>query len=578
MSYKFAGEDDQMFHVEHPDGSKFSVAKNAVGPEVHKRIKSLEPVKMASGGITQALSGPEEIPNASEMPEEESPEEAINAASSAPSEVQNKIDQYKDFYLNESSNRTPDEAERLAQNKVLQEKRSEAYSQALQQQDQARKTAEDVQYNQEASKLGLPLRDVPSQVTQGPSPASVPEQPPTPSQPQQDLMSQSLAAQQQNLGAQQNILSQGANQAAGIYGQMANNAQQLQTNLEQNEAHYAPIEKDLQTKNQQLFQGILDNKIDHNRLFNNMGTGNKILAAISVGLSGIGSGLTGKSNMAMDVIQKSIDRDIHDQEMDLGKKQTLFSENLRQLGDVRAARAATQAQLLTAAQAKGQMLAAQMGSVEAQQRFGLANSELELKKAQLNQDAALYSGLVKGGSPEGLISYLRVKNPAMAKEIEGRFVPNVGLATIPVPDKVREELSARQSLQDQVHQLRTWAQQHGGSLNPEDIAYGSALAKAAQDRYRAANGQGVFREAEANFVKGIAVDDPTAFLNKMRVDPKYKALEDSNLMALNGLKKSYGLPPTQPSQAIGGTVERMTSDGRIALFNPTTKQFVGYKK
>jgi len=56
-------------------------------------------------------------------------------------------------------------------------------------------------------------------------------------------------------------------------------------------------------------------KIDPERYQKNLGVGGKTLSAIGMILSGIGSGLTGQPNMAMDVFQKNIQRDIESQQV-----------------------------------------------------------------------------------------------------------------------------------------------------------------------------------------------------------------------------------------------------------------------
>lgn len=64
-------------------------------------------------------------------------------------------------------------------------------------------------------------------------------------------------------------------------------------------------------------------KVDGDRLFGDMSTGNRILAAISVALGGIGAAMTGKDNMALKIITDAIDRDIDVQKANIenmGKK------------------------------------------------------------------------------------------------------------------------------------------------------------------------------------------------------------------------------------------------------------------
>lgn len=274
----------------------------------------------------------------------------------------------------------------------------------------------------------------------------------------------------------------------------------------------------------------------------------KLQAGIGLMLGGLG-GPEG-SESVMRLINNNIDRNIAAQQANLNSDHNLLAANLHTYGNMRDAQAMTRVMYNDMAVNALQQAASMSRGAQAKAIAEINIGKLKRQVAPEFMQFAMRQALIKAGQSgggqgdqtEAMLPYLRVLNPAAAKEIEARHIPGVGTAQIPVPEKPREEIQARQSLQDQVRDLRAWASKHSGSLNPADIAYGKAKAAQVQDQYRRANGQGVFREAEADFVKGIVADDPTAFFNKVRVDPKYKALEDGNMMTLNSLKKSYGLP------------------------------------
>ena len=75
--------------------------------------------------------------------------------------------------------------------------------------------------------------------------------------------------------------------------------------------------------------------IDSGRFWKNLSTGDKIIAAIAVGLSGIGSGLTGQQNQALAMINKHIDADLKDQKLSydekLAKKQEAYNRQINNL-------------------------------------------------------------------------------------------------------------------------------------------------------------------------------------------------------------------------------------------------------
>lgn len=554
MKYKFVSEDEHTFTIQHPDGSNFSIAKHAVGDEVHKRIKGLEPLKMAEGGIVPDS----ELGGSTSMPDKTIQDPTANLPQDPNAGL---MDQYRDFAKQNNMNASPEDIERHAQDLLLNHKQQEfnaAHAAELRnQQATEMQVQRDSQYNQEAQKFGLPMRDLQAPTERAPAQNVIlPEGAvaPAPASPQADMLSNSMAIQGKSLDAEQKINNQFGKQAVSNYQQSIDANKQLQIDLDSAKKQFEPVEKDLQAKGDGLFKAIMDQKIDHNRLFNNMSTGNKVLAAISVMLSGFGAGLQGPGakNQAMEILQKQIDRDIDAQRAELGKKQTLFSENLRQLGDVRAARAATVSQLLAAAQAKAQMIAAQMGSTEAQQRMALANNEIGLKRSQLNQQSAIYSEMAKGGaSTDKMINYLRIYNPAMAKEMEGRHVPGVGMAAIPVSEKVRDQIVAHQQLDSAAKDLQDWTKTHSTVVpGTADYNVGAQKAQVLQQLIRHGQLQTVYREGEQPLLDKMVNSNPAGFLKAFSTEPKLLELMRSNESQLNTLKKGYGLPVSAPSPQI----------------------------
>lgn len=98
-----------------------------------------------------------------------------------------------------------------------------------------------------------------------------------------------------------------------------------------------------------LVQEEAGTKLDSNRFWTRLDTGNRILAGVSLALGALGQALTqGKSNMALDVIDKAIDRDIDEQKFNidqLGKKkssaQGLYQMYLQKVGNEKVARSLT---------------------------------------------------------------------------------------------------------------------------------------------------------------------------------------------------------------------------------------------
>lgn len=145
----------------------------------------------------------------------------------------------------------------------------------------------------------------------------------------------------------------------------------------------------LDSENTKLTEDIQNSKIDPNRVWNSASTGNKVMAGIGILLSGIGSGLTGQQNMALGVIQKSIDRDIDAQKADLGKKENLLSANMRKYGNAHAAYQATAMQLTSVVQGQIAAAAAKMNGAQAQAQAQQAIGQLNLQKSEMAHQLAL---------------------------------------------------------------------------------------------------------------------------------------------------------------------------------------------
>lgn len=317
---------------------------------------------------------------------------------------------------------------------------------------------------------------------------------------------------------------------------------------------FSRISQDRDNEYNTFIQAARDQKIDPNHYLNSMSTGQKIGSAIGLIIGGIGSSLRGTSNPAVDFINKQIDRDIEGQRMEMGQKMNLLSANQAHYRDQIAATDATKAIMSGMTADKLRLAAANATGPEAKARALQTASQYDMQAAQLNQQVKMRQFLMQAaqssqmsstpGDNQQYIQALRMMGQNdMAKDLEGRTVPGVGTASIPVPDKSKGEIAAKQNLYNQLQALRSWSQQNGGTLDPAKINYGRALAGAVSDLYRQANLQGVRRESEANFLNGIMDPDPSKFLGFLRTDPGYKAIQDSTLASLNQQKQTYGLRP-----------------------------------
>lgn len=123
--------------------------------------------------------------------------------------------------------------------------------------------------------------------------------------------------------------------AADLYGGIN---KQLAAVEEKNKDMYTALEGNIKS----LTKEIQDGKIDPNRYWTNLQAPNKILAAVSIILGGLGP--SGK-NEAMEVINKQVEQDVEAQKANLNNKNSLLSRNLEMLGTLREAEQATKAQI-----------------------------------------------------------------------------------------------------------------------------------------------------------------------------------------------------------------------------------------
>lgn len=125
-------------------------------------------------------------------------------------------------------------------------------------------------------------------------------------------------------------------QAQGQLGQeqqqtLQNQTSQKQKTLQDYQTHY----QNLDNERQSLISDINQKHIDPQHYLSSMGTGSRIATAIGLIASGLGSGMSGQQNLAVDFLNKQISNDIEAQKVNLGKTESLLSANMRQFGNIR---------------------------------------------------------------------------------------------------------------------------------------------------------------------------------------------------------------------------------------------------
>lgn len=305
--------------------------------------------------------------------------------------------------------------------------------------------------------------------------------------------------------------------------------------------------------NTAFMKDVRDGHITPQGIFQGKTIPGQVMTAIGLLLSGIGSGITKGPNLAMEVINKQIDRDMEAQRANLGMKQNLLSHNINFMNSMEDGLAKTRMQLNDYYSHLIDQAANQNKGAQAKAAADAARGEL------LQKNAFIASGLGKGPSLETgqnvdpdhamqeHLQMMRMINPERAKEIESRYLPGSGIAAIPVPQETRNVITERKVLGDNIGKLMQFQQKYGGTLegiaDPNIRAYGEALVKQVQDQYRRANQQGVFKPAEAEFVNGVIADSPSSLFSKYTKLPAYKAAAMINQGNLQAAYNSIGLKP-----------------------------------
>lgn len=253
----------------------------------------------------------------------------------------------------------------------------------------------------------------------GPGPASVPDQS-TQAAPVQDQMSgiPTVGSLNKIEGQYENAINIGAQGQIEQNKQMAALYQPKIEAQERATQDYQEASQRYMKQADEMSQQIANQKIDPNAYFHNKSVGSKIITGLSIILGGIGQGLSGSSsNAAMDVINKNIDRDIDSQKAELGKKQTLLSDNLRMQGNLAAAESATRAQYESIFQGKLQQMAAKTGNpmILAGAQKAIMESRLRMQQylqpvvqnqMSMKMREHLMKGDVSGQDPASYVPYV----------------------------------------------------------------------------------------------------------------------------------------------------------------------------
>lgn len=370
-----------------------------------------------------------------------------------------------------------------------------------------------------------------------------------------------------------------AQEASGInqqaQGQMAQNQALAETHkaylaLEQERMNkYNETMKIYQEQNDSLMKDVADAKIDPEKYWENH---SKVSAGIGVLLSGIGAGLQhSTTNLALQTIQNGIDRSIDSQKADLGRKQSLLSDNLRIQGNLMQAENATRIQTSAMLQGKIAQVAAETGNPII---MGRAQQQIaQLKLQTLPQQEALAQYQTQMHMRESLSKMDTTNiNPSV-------FVHS--LIQDPADRKqAYEEIKNRSNITNNASKMMEAFDKAAAQVKIPgwERSGPMALHQLLLPNFKTIDGtvRQAPMEETFNNVTPAPLDGPD------KLATKRQALKDwIKSESAAPVSESYGINLNkfnQTAEATPGTrVERQTGDGRTAIFDADSKKFLGYK-
>ena len=435
--FKKVATDKKTTTFAHPNGSKLIVAHASLDPKTLKQISAL-PVHKACGGPIQKYAGDESAPENSEVltPEQQEMKDKVDERMG---QLRSLGSAAKDFLFG-----SPAETSL-----------SSPPAQATPNQPAAAPTAAptNIDMNQSTGAATPPQNGAPTAPPQGNFQYD----------PYQGLNTQ-MAGIQNEAKAVGNV----EDEKAKIFEQNQKDLQNIQNTAMQNAAQNAN-----ETWNQ--IEDMKNSHIDPKAYINNMGTGQKVATAIGLMLGGIGGGLlkTG-GNVAMDFLNKQIDRDVAAQQSNIDNKKTIFNAMQAQYGNSKDAINMTRAFYLSKMQNEINTAAAKSGSplaiARAQQLMGPIQQQLQ----ELHYEVGMRQAAMQGGMSSAAAIPFLVKNPAE----QGKAIEAFG--------KIQELNKLHQAMRESAQHLRDKI--GNGALSPNDTAsakqaFAGAIQKLSEGRY-----------------------------------------------------------------------------------------------
>lgn len=605
--FKKISTDKQSTVLKHKDGHTLKIAHGKLSPKLKSELDKLPIHSFAEGGGVSKMPTDEFSQSMTDQPPEYK-DELSDLPKMTPGEeqIQSNVEDLKKTYYGMDD----ESLKRLAQDKALKEAEINSASQNAEQETLAKTQQEDEAYNAKAQKYGLPLRGQPPQsVVQGPSPAQAsPAVAEVPAQTQQIAPAVSTPVtgapptQVAELPAQQPAVS-------GVQ-KFQQTKQSINQALNDEDAAW---EHDLRN-------GHITPET-YQSLYNKQDTLGKVGTMFGLLLSGVG-GQNG-SNAVLQMMDNEIKRDM---EAKTTSKTNAYNANLlHQNAPLVAAQAhMTEEQAKTFNQTRDY-------NAKMQTTFqDLVNKSNALPPGPQKDanDAALgylYSGIKdkiynNNAALAGSVAFMKMLNPQGAagdivdpeqqfqqkqrarlmlgpagetvnKYETERHVPGFSRqSSNPIDHNKAEELKKYAEYDEQLKRLVDWTKENHAIVpwnpaNKAKIDQGRLLAQMAQQGFRKAQLNTVFRPSESPLLDQAIPADPSKFLKEYTVLPKLEALRKENMAQLNTAAHKEGLGEYIGGHGAGAPMSGINKDeievplpnGKTPIYDAITKKFIRWK-
>lgn len=476
--------------------------------------RTLEYIAKAYGGTVKNYAGDASDPSASEVQALDEPEDA--SSDSEEDESDGTTGASSDFEApNDSSNQTQDSSLPITGD-----------------------------YTSGATGSYTPPATTPPNSNPNPIPTT---QTPQVLAPQNPFLHAAEEQKQANLAEAQALGNQGSQEAAAI-------------DAGQAKIDALPTENDInaaqKVKNDALLQAYTSNKLDPNRALENMGTGQKIIAGIGLLLGGMNS---------VKVIDSAIDRDIDAQKNSQNQQINLWKMNQDQYGNDQAANLATKNQILVGVQAQLQKAASQakgpIALAQAQRGNAIIDNELANNNGLIGLNQTLHGATQQGLNETTFNQALTLsaqRAPEMYKDAQARYLPNIGVAQIPIDPDGRKEVELNQEYSDLLNRSAQFQKSlplNRAAITPDQVGQANALRQSFVELGTRAQGINRLNESEIKLANDAFSPGKLSYQSSLSaINTLQGATNGRKQLLLDKYKitpfqSSVNNIPTQPAQA-----------------------------